>query len=69
MIHNWSNKPMYDLLGLINDIEKKTLIVMTGEYFFLCDLCGRQSKEGLHSESCELDKMRKIIRSLECGDD
>jgi hypothetical protein len=65
MIHNYSNQPIYDLLRLINDIEKKTLIVRTGE----CDLCGRQAKEGLHSENCELDRMRKIIKSLQCGDD
>lgn len=65
MIHNYSNQPIYDLLYLINDVEKKTLIVGTGK----CDLCGREAKEGFHSESCELDKMRTIIKALECGDD
>ena len=66
MIHSYSNQPIYDLLYLINDIEKKTT-----KSFIIgnCDLCSGQAREGLHFPSCELDKMRKIIKSLECGDD
>ena len=35
----------------------------------LCSLCGGSPKEGSHFVYCELEKMRKIIKSLECGDD
>lgn len=66
MIHDYSNQPVYDLLQLINDIEKKiTKSFIIGD----CYLCSGQAKEGLHSENCELDRMRKIIKSLQCGDD
>jgi len=69
MIHNYSNQPIYDLLRLINDVEKKITFKAKDCSENMCDLCGGLPKEGSHSVHCELDKMRKIIKSLECGDD
>lgn len=69
MIHDYSSQPVYDLLHLINDVEKKsksTAYYGPGVTRLVCGLCGG---EKTHFGSCELDKMRKIIKALECGDD
>jgi len=61
VIHSWDNQPLRDLERILVDFEHRL------SNKFGCFVC--RENEGKHSEECAFTRARKILSSIECGDD